>query len=166
MRFMVIVKANEASEAGVLPSSENIARMSRYNEELIAAGVLLAADGLHSSRTGARFRKEGGEIKVTDGPFTETKELIAGYWLINVKSRDEALAWINRIPFDEGMEVELRKVHEVSDFPVDSVSEEHLKKEDVTAWMAATSGCLAYGGSSARPIRSCWHGPSPRVTRP
>jgi hypothetical protein len=132
MRFMMIVRANSESEAGVMPSSAALAAMGRYNEELIKAGVLLAAEGLHPSSKGARISKEGGRIKVVDGPFAETKELIAGFWLINVKSRDEALEWARRIPFDEvedGMEVELRKVHEASDFPADSITEEHLRKE-------------------------------------
>ncbi len=135
MRFMMIVKASPESEAGAPPSSDMLAAMGRYNEELIAAGVLLAADGLHSSASGVRARKQGGAVKLTDGPFTESKELIAGYWVINVKSRDEALAWLQRIPFEEGMEVELRKAHEASDFPVDSVTEEHLRKE--AEWRAA-----------------------------
>ncbi|HVW92736.1 MAG TPA: YciI family protein [Devosia sp.] len=135
MRFMMIVKATPESEAGVLPSSEDIAVMSRYNEELIAAGILLAAEGLHASKTGVRARKEDGKVVLTDGPFAETKELIAGFWLIDVKSRDEALEWLKRIPFFDGMEVELRKVHEASDFPVDEVSEEHLRKE--AEWRAA-----------------------------
>jgi hypothetical protein len=135
MRFMVIVKANADSEAGKPPSSESLAAMGRYNEELIAAGVLLAGDGLHPSATGVRVKKEHGQIKVTDGPFAETKELIAGYWLISVKSKDEAMAWVRRIPFEEGMEVELRKAFEVSDFPADSITEEHLAKE--AAWREA-----------------------------
>jgi hypothetical protein len=135
MRFMMIVKANADSEAGAPPSSETIAAMGRYNEQLIAAGVLLTAEGLHPSSNGARFRKQGGEIIVTDGPFTETKELIAGFWLINVKSKDDALAWVRRIPFEDGMEIELRKVFEASDFAVDSVTEEHLQKE--AEWRAA-----------------------------
>jgi hypothetical protein len=132
MRFMMIVKANADSEAGVMPPSEELAAMGRYNEELIKAGVLLAAEGLHSSAKGARISKQGGRIRVVDGPFAETKELIAGFWLINVKSQDEALEWAKRIPFDEmgdGFEVELRKVHEASDFPADSLTEEHLRKE-------------------------------------
>ena len=132
MRYMIIVKATADSEAGVMPSSELIAAMGRYNESLIAAGILLAADGLQSSAKGARVKRENGQIKVTDGPFAETKELIAGYWLIDVKSRDDALEWVKRIPFEEGQEVELRKVFEASDFPADSVSEDHLAKEQ--AW--------------------------------
>jgi hypothetical protein len=135
MRYMMIVRANAESEAGKLPTSEELAAMSRYNEELIAAGILLAADGLHPSSTGARVKKQGGKVTVTDGPFAETKELIAGYWLIDVKSRDAAIEWARRIPFVEGMEVELRKTHEASDFPADRVTEEHLAKE--AAWREA-----------------------------
>lgn len=136
MRFMIIVKATPESEADILPTSEDLAAMGRYNEELIEKGIMLAGEGLHSSRTGVRVRKEGGKLVTTDGPFAETKELIAGYWLIDVKSRDEALQWVKRIPFNEGMEVELRKVFETSDFPVDEVSEEHLRKE--AEWREAT----------------------------
>ena len=132
MRYMIIVKANEQSEAGVPPSSETIAAMGRFNEDLIAAGVLLAADGLHPSSNGARLRYEGGKIKITDGPFTEAKELVAGYWLIDVKSKDDAMAWAKRIPFEDGQEVELRKAFEAADFAVDSVTDEHLAKEK--AW--------------------------------
>ncbi len=132
MRYMIIVKANAQSEAGIPPTAEAIAAMGRFNEELIAAGVLLAADGLHPSSNGARIKFEHGNVKVTDGPFAETKELVAGYWLIDVKSRDDALAWAKRIPFADGEEVELRKAFEASDFPADSVTEEHLAKEK--AW--------------------------------
>jgi hypothetical protein len=129
MRYMMIVKANPDSEAGVLPTSEGIAVVGRYNEELIKAGVLLAAEGLHASSSGVRVKLEGGKVKVTDGPFSETKELIAGFWIIDVKDHDEALAWVKRVPFEECGEIELRKVFEASDFPVDAVSEEHLVKE-------------------------------------
>jgi hypothetical protein len=142
MRFMMIVKANEDSEAGVMPTSEELAVMGRYNEQLINAGILLGAEGLHASSSGVRVKKDGGKLVVKDGPFAETKELIAGFWLIDVKSKDEALEWVRRIPFAEGMEVELRKVHEASDFPVDSVSEETLAKEQ--AWRDANQ----------RPIRN------------
>lgn len=135
MRFMMIVKANEETEAGVMPSSEMIAAMGRYNDELIKAGVLLAAEGLHPSSKGARARFAKGKLTVTDGPFSETKELIGGFWIIQVKSRDEALEWVRRIPFGEGEEIELRQVFEASDFPADSVSEEHLAKEQ--AWRDA-----------------------------
>jgi hypothetical protein len=130
MRYMIIVKATPESEGGAPPSSEMIAAMGRYNEELIAAGILLAADGLHPTSSGNRIKFEAGKPpKITDGPFAETKELIAGYWLINVKSKNEALEWIKRIPFTDGEEVELRKAFEASNFAVDSVTEEHLRKE-------------------------------------
>ena len=129
MRYMMIVKANADTEAGKMPTSEELATMGRYNEELIKAGVLLAAEGLHSSAKGARIKFQGGKSTITDGPFSETKELIAGFWIIDVKDYDEVLAWARRIPFENGEEVEIRKVAEVSDFPSDAVSEEHLRKE-------------------------------------
>ena len=135
MRYMMIVKANADSEAGVMPSSEAIAAMGRYNEELIKAGVLLAAEGLQASSQGARIKFEGNKQSVTDGPFSETKELVAGFWIIDVKNYDEALAWARRIPFANGEEVEIRKVFEAADFPADAVSEEHLAKEQ--AWRDA-----------------------------
>jgi|SRR6185312_16460883 hypothetical protein len=135
MRFMMIVKASPDSEAGIMPSSELIAAMGRYNEQLIEAGILLAAEGLQASRHGARVKLEEGRLKVTDGPFAETRELIAGFWLIDVKSKEDALEWVKRIPFEEGQEIELRKVFEASDFPLDSVSGEHLARE--AAWREA-----------------------------
>jgi hypothetical protein len=136
MRFMMIVKANADSEAGVLPSSEELATMGTYNDQLIAAGILLAADGLRPSAQGFRVKFDGaGRTTVSDGPFAETKELVGGFWIIDVKSRDEALAWARRIPFSNGEEVEVRKVFEAADFPVDSVSEETLRKE--AEWRAA-----------------------------
>jgi hypothetical protein len=118
MRFMVLVKASEDSEAGVLPSKELLAEMGRYNEELVKAGVMLAGEGLHASSKGARVRFSGEKCTVTDGPFTETKELIAGFWLIQVPSMDEAIEWARRIPFSDG-EVEVRQVFEASDFPAE-----------------------------------------------
>lgn len=136
MRYMMIVKASPESESGAMPRSDEIAAMGRFNEELIKAGVLLAADGLHPSSKGARVKYHGGgKTTVLDGPFAETKELVAGFWVIDVKSKDEALAWMRKIPFSHGEEVELRKVFEASDFPVDSVTEEHLAKEE--AWREA-----------------------------
>jgi len=135
MRFMIIIKANAASEAGVMPSPEVIAAMGRYNEALIDAGVLLAADGLHPSSSGARVKRSGGKLTITDGPFSETKELIAGFWIIQVKDRAEALEWVKRIPFDEGEEIEVRQVFEATDFPADAVTAEHLEKEQ--AWREA-----------------------------
>ena len=122
MRFMMMVKADKRTEAGVLPTQDDMATMGRFNEELIKAGVLVDAAGLQSSAKGARVRCENGKVTVTDGPFVETKELIAGYWVINVQSRDEAIAWAKRIPFDcipgDGRvpEVEVRPFFEDADF--------------------------------------------------
>ena len=116
MRFMVIVKANEESEAGVLPDEKILSEMGKYNEELVKAGVMLAAEGLHASSKGARVKFAGGKRTVTDGPFSETKELIAGFWLWQVKSKEEAVEWLKRAPFDGGTEVELRQVFEPEDF--------------------------------------------------
>ena len=135
MRFMIIVKANADSEAGVMPTSEQIAAMGRFNEELISAGVLLAGEGLQSSAKGKRVALKGGKFEVKDGPFAETKELVAGFWIIDVKDEAEALAWVKRIPYDEGDEYELRKVFEASDFPADLVTEDALRKEQ--AWRDA-----------------------------
>src|SRR3954470_3262347 len=112
MRFMVMVPANADSEAGVMPSTEEFAEMTAFNEELVKAGVMLAGDGLHPSSKGARVRFDGRERTVIDGPFTESKELIAGYWIWECASRDEALEWLKRAPFDGGIEVELRQVFE------------------------------------------------------
>ena len=118
MRFMVIVKASKESEAGVMPSEKVLTEMGKFNEELWKAGALLAAEGLQASSKGARVRYSNGEFKVIDGPFAETKELIAGFWLIEAKSRDEAIEWARRVPFQEG-EVEVRQLFETPDFPVD-----------------------------------------------
>jgi hypothetical protein len=115
MRFMILVKANKDSEAGVLPDQSMLTEMGRYNEELVKAGVMLAGEGLHASSKGARVRFSGTKRTVLDGPFTETKELVAGFWLIQVKSRDEAIEWVKRAPFREG-EVEIRQVFEAEDF--------------------------------------------------
>src|SRR5438045_6960650 len=102
MRFMVIVKANKQSEAGVLPDAKILAEMGKFNEELVKAGVMLAGEGLQASSKGARVRFEGGKRTVIDGPFAETKELIAGYWMWRVKSKEEAIEWLKRAPFQEG----------------------------------------------------------------
>src|SRR3990172_4789938 len=115
MRFMVVVKANKDTEAGVLPDEKILAEMGKYNEELAEAGVLLAAEGLHPSSKGARVRFSGGKRTVIDGPFTEAKELITGFWLWQVKSKEEAIEWIKRSPFADG-EVEIRQVFEAEDF--------------------------------------------------
>ena len=116
MRFMVIVKADQNSEAGVMPSTELLTAMGRFNEEMVKAGVLLAGEGLHPSSKGARIRYSGKERTVTPGPFSATGELVSGFWLIQVKSRDEAIEWMKRAPFDGGAEVELRQVFDAEDF--------------------------------------------------
>jgi len=116
MRFMVIVKATKESEAGILPDEKILSAMGKYNEELMKAGVLLAGEGLHASSKGARVKFSGKDRIVTDGPFAETKELIAGFWLWKVNSKQEAIEWLKRAPFDGGTEVEIRQVFEAEDF--------------------------------------------------
>ena len=116
MRVMVIVKANQDSEAGVMPKRELLEAMGKFNEELVKAGVMLAGEGLHPSARGKRVRFEGAQRSVTDGPCTETKELIAGFWLWRVKSMQEAVDWLKRAPFDGGTEIEIRPVFEAEDF--------------------------------------------------
>jgi hypothetical protein len=134
---MILVKANADSEAGVLPSEQELAEMGRYNEELVRAGVLLAGEGLHPTSSGARVRFSGGERTVVDGPFTETEELLAGFWLIQVRSREEAIEWARRIPFREG-EVEIRQVFEAADFaPSDPTGELMAAEERLRAQVAA-----------------------------
>jgi hypothetical protein len=116
MRFMVIVPASPESEAGEMPSTGLLEAMNTYNQELVSAGVMLAGDGLHPSSKGVRVRFDGAERTVVDGPFTEAKELIAGYWIWECASRDEAIEWVKRAPFDSGSEIELRQVFESEDF--------------------------------------------------
>ena len=131
MRVMVIVKASKESEAGFLPSPELLAKMGKYNEELHKAGIMLAGDGLQSSAKGKRVKFGDGKRIVTDGPFAETKELIAGFWLWRVKSMDEAVEWLKRAPFDGGAEIEIRQLFELEDFaPSPAIDREReLKKE-------------------------------------
>jgi hypothetical protein len=126
---MMLVKASKESEAGALPTREQIETMGKYNQELIDAGVMLAGDGLHPSSKGARIKFSGGKTTITDGPFPETKELLAGYWVIEAKSRDEAIEWAKRIPFTDGEEVELRQLFEVTDFPEDILPPEEAARE-------------------------------------
>jgi hypothetical protein len=116
MRVMVIVKASKESEAGVLPGKEILAEMGRFNEELMKAGVLLAADGLQASSKGVRVKFSGDKRIVTDGPFAETRELVGGFWLWKVGSMEEAVEWLKRAPFDGGTEVEIRRMFEAEDF--------------------------------------------------
>jgi hypothetical protein len=116
MRFMILVKADKNSEAGVLPDEKDLTAMGKFNIELEKAGVMLAGEGLQASSKGARVKFDGTKRTVTDGPFTEAKELIAGFWIWQVKSKDEAIAWLKRAPFDGGTEVEIRQVFEPEDF--------------------------------------------------
>ena len=116
MRFMMLVKANKDSEAGVLPDEKILSEMGKYNEELVKAGIMLAGEGLQPSSKGARVRFSGSKRTVIDGPFSETKELIAGYWIWRCASKDEAIEWLKRAPFDGGTEVELRQIAELEDF--------------------------------------------------
>ena len=119
MRFMVIVKASKDSEAGVMPSTELLTAMGKFNEELVKAGMMEAGEGLHPSSKGARVSFAGATPMVTDGPFTEAKEVLGGYWMIDVKSRDEAIAWAKRCPASDHEIIEIRQVQEMSDFPAD-----------------------------------------------
>ncbi len=140
MRFMVIVKANEESEAGVLPDAKILGEMGKYNEQLVKAGVMLAGEGLHPSSKGVRVRFEGGKRMVIDGPFAETKELIAGYWLWQVKSKEEAIEWLKRAPFDGGTEVELRQVFETEDFGANLTPELREQEERLRAQIEENKG--------------------------
>ena len=129
MRVMVIVKANAESEAGQMPSQEILAAMGNFNEQLVKAGVMLAGEGLHPTARGKRVRFEGSKRTVIDGPFAETKELIAGFWLWQVKSLEEAVEWIKRAPFDGGAELELRPVFEAEDFGAEFTPELREQEE-------------------------------------
>jgi hypothetical protein len=116
MRFMVIVKADNNSEAGVMPSTELLTAMGKFNEEMVKAGVMLAGEGLHPTSRGARIKYSGKQPTVSNGPFAVTGDLVAGFWLIQVNSRDEAVEWMKRAPFDGGAEIEIRQVFEAEDF--------------------------------------------------
>jgi hypothetical protein len=132
MRFMILLKADRNSEAGVLPSRELVAAMGKYNEEMAKAGVLLAAEGLQASSKGARVRFSGGKRTVTDGPFVETKSLVAGFWMIQVKSKQEAIEWVKRCPEPHvggETEIEIRQVFEAADFPPEIFPPEEREKE-------------------------------------
>ena len=135
MRFMVIVKSSKDSEAGRLPTEQELTEMGNFNEELVKAGVMLAGEGLQPSSKGARVRFEkNGKKTVIDGPFSETKELVGGFWLWQVKSKEEAIEWLKRAPFRNGEEVEIRQVFEATDFgdnfPADQIAKEEAWRKD------------------------------------
>ena len=134
MRVIVLVKANKDSEAGIMPTEKILTEMGKFNEELVKAGVMLAGEGLHPSSKAKRIKFSGGKQTITDGPFTETKELVAGFWLWQVRSMEEAVEWVKRSPFDGGAEVEIRPVFEAEDFGAEFTPElrereERLRKE-------------------------------------
>jgi len=134
MRFMVIVKANKDTEAGVMPTTEQLAAMGKFNEEMVKAGVMLAGEGLHPSAKGARIAYGKGEATVTEGPFAATGDLVCGFWMIEVGSRDEAIQWMKRAPFDPGSEIEIRQIFSAEDFgealtPELREQEERLRKQ-------------------------------------
>jgi hypothetical protein len=135
MRFMVIVKSNADSEAGKLPSAEELTEMTKFNEQLAKAGIMTAAEGLRDSSNGARVNFRDGKAKVVDGPFTEAKELIAGFWLWNVKSKDEAIEWVKRAPFKDA-EIEIRQVFEEADFGSNLTPETKAREERLRAEMS------------------------------
>jgi len=139
MRFMVMVKATKDSEAGVMPSEKLLADMGKFNEELVKAGVLLAGEGLHPSSKGARVRFSGAKRTVIDGPFAETKELVAGYWLWQVKSKEEAIEWVKRCPNPHPgeSEIEIRQVFEAEDFGAEFTPELRAQEERMRAEVAA-----------------------------
>jgi len=129
MRFMVIVKASRDTEAGVMPSTELLTAMGKFNEEMVRAGMMQAGEGLHPTAKGARIRYSGGEPVVTQGPFALSNDLVAGFWLIDVASKDEAIAWMKRAPFDGGAEIEIRQVFATEDFG-EALTPELRKQED------------------------------------
>ena len=142
MRFMVMVKADKSTEAGVLPSEKLLTEMGKYNESLVKAGILLAAEGLQPSAKGARVRFSGSRRTVVDGPFAEAKELIAGFWILQVKSKEEAIEWVKRCPnpmYGES-EIEIRQVFEVDDFGAEFTPELREQDERQRAQMAAKTG--------------------------
>ncbi len=131
MRVMVMVKASKESEAGVMPDAKMLTEMGKFNEQLLKAGVLLAMEGLQASSKGRRVRFEGSKRAVIDGPFAEAKELVAGFWLWQVRSMEEAVEWLKKAPFDGGAEVEIRQVFETEDFTQNLPPEERERKHEV-----------------------------------
>jgi hypothetical protein len=141
MRFMILVPASAESEAGILPDPKVFETMGKFNEEMVKAGVMLAGEGLHPTSKGARLEYADGKVTVIDGPFTESKELIAGYWLIQVKSKEEAIAWVKRAPFCGDMVVELRQLMDLDDFaPLDPTGELRVKEIELRKIMASHAG--------------------------
>jgi hypothetical protein len=137
MRFIVLVKASKESEAGVMPSEQLLTDMGKYNEELVKAGVMLAGEGLHPTSKGARVRFDGKNRTVIDGPFAETKELVAGFWIWQCKSREEAINWLKRAPFEDGDEVEIRQIFEAEDFGAEFTPELRQQDERLRAGIAS-----------------------------
>lgn len=133
MRFMILVKASPESEAGEMPSTELLTKMGQFNEELVEAGVMQAGEGLHPTSKGVRVKFTGDRRVVTDGPFAETKELLAGFWVWKCKSKDEAIAWLKRAPFDGGTEVELRPIFEAEDFGAELTPELRAQEDRLRA---------------------------------
>ena len=142
MRFMVLLKATRETESGKLPSTELLEAMGRYNEELVKAGVLLAAEGLQPSSKGAKVKFSGGKTTVIDGPFTETKELIAGFWILQVRSKEEAIEWVKRVPapHEGDVEIEVRQIFEQDDFGEAFTPELREQEQQLAAKMAENAG--------------------------
>ena len=136
MRFMVMAKADENSEAGVMPSTELLAAMGKFNEEMVKAGIMLAGEGLHPSKRGTRLKFSGGAPAVTDGPFP-AKELVCGFWILQVKSKEEAIEWMKRAPFGGGAEIEIRQVFEAEDFGAEFTPEMRQAEDRVRTEIAA-----------------------------
>lgn len=149
MRFMVIVKANKDSEAGVMPTEKMLTDMGKFNEELVQAGVMQAGEGLHPSSKGVRVKFSGGKTTVIDGPFAETKELVAGFWMWQVNSKEEAIEWLKRAPFDD-TEVEIRQVFEAEDFGDEFTPELREQEERLRAQVAATKSQALPNNSKQR----------------
>ena len=139
MRFMVLVPASKESEAGVLPDEKLFTEMGKFNEEMVRAGVMLAGEGLQPTSKGARLKFSGGKTTAIDGPFTESKELIAGFWLIQVKSKEEAIAWMKRAPFGDGVVLEIRQVFETEDLGPALTPELKKQQQDLRAQVEANT---------------------------
>ena len=139
MKFMILVKADKNSEAGLMPDEKLLTEMGNYNEELAKVGIMLAGEGLHPSSKGARIKFTGGTHTVTNGPFAESKDLIAGFWIWRVKWKDEAIEWVKRAPFGDGAEIEIRQVHEAEDFGEAFTPELREQEERVAAQITANA---------------------------